>query len=299
MPPRSTTAPPRKLRIPPKSVKVAAKSGERIPEKSAKSVRRIPEKSAPAKSVKAIAKSVKSAKEETPAGLSIAETKRRARRMAFSRLDAIGIDAMCSYFSSGKSITEFCKEYDIDAFYVRAWIAEDTERALTIVAEKVRTAPERLGDFGIERICRYVSEGGTLAQFAHLHGFWKMDVHRWITENPERNALYVKAREQRADKMVEEILTITDEEPEEMFYYDERGHKRVDYGAIAQKKLRVDTRKWIAAKFSPRNYGDRQVIAGDPENPLVGAKVNADLSRLSADELRLFMELQRKVTEGL
>ena len=38
--------------------------------------------------------------------------------------------------------------------------------------------------------------------------------------------------------------------------------------AIARNRLRVDARKWVAAKLKPRTYGDKLELSGDPENPL-------------------------------
>lgn len=35
-------------------------------------------------------------------------------------------------------------------------------------------------------------------------------------------------------------------------------------------RVEIDARKWFASKFLPKRYGDRQVLAGDPEAPLSG-----------------------------
>jgi len=51
----------------------------------------------------------------------------------------------------------------------------------------------------------------------------------------------------------------------------------------------VDARKWIAAKLKPRKYGDRQIIAGDAENPLA---IQADVSIF--DALVKNVELKRQ-----
>ncbi len=33
--------------------------------------------------------------------------------------------------------------------------------------------------------------------------------------------------------------------------------------AVQRDRLRIDTRKWVAAKQNPRRYGDRVALAGD------------------------------------
>jgi len=56
----------------------------------------------------------------------------------------------------------------------------------------------------------------------------------------------------------------------------------------AQARVELDARKWFASKFLPRMYGDRQVVAGDPEAPLTG---------MSAEQVEArFMELMQKHT---
>jgi hypothetical protein len=49
---------------------------------------------------------------------------------------------------------------------------------------------------------------------------------------------------------------------------DDETVEKLDPVGINRNRLRVDARKWIAAKLKPRKYGDRQILAGDPDNPL-------------------------------
>lgn len=51
----------------------------------------------------------------------------------------------------------------------------------------------------------------------------------------------------------------------------------------AVARVEIDARKWFASKFLPKRYGERQVIAGDPEAPLSGltdAQVEAKIRAL-------------------
>lgn len=47
-------------------------------------------------------------------------------------------------------------------------------------------------------------------------------------------------------------------------------------------RVEIDARKWFASKFLPKVYGDRQVIAGDPEAPLVNATEDQLDARINA-----------------
>lgn len=80
----------------------------------------------------------------------------------------------------------------------------------------------------------------------------------WLSTNkyPEFTASYARAREIQAEVMLEEILAISDDSSNDT-YIDDEGKTRVDHDVIARSKLKVDTRKWIMARMSPRKYGDQ------------------------------------------
>lgn len=69
-------------------------------------------------------------------------------------------------------------------------------------------------------------------------------VYRWLRTNTEFCQNYTRAKEDQADYLVEEALTIADDAGIEP----------------ADKRIRVDTRKWIASRFNAKKYGDKQYI---------------------------------------
>ena len=42
-----------------------------------------------------------------------------------------------------------------------------------------------------------------------------------------------------------------------------------DNALVQQRRLQVDTRKWVLSKMLPRKFGDRLEIGGDPDAPVV------------------------------
>lgn len=94
-------------------------------------------------------------------------------------------------------------------------------------------------------------------------------VYRWLFKDKDFCDKYARAREDQADTYSDEIVDIGEEVPM-MVITDEDGKvtKRVDPAGIQRNRLRVDARKWVASKLKPKKYGDRQVVAGDPEAPL-------------------------------
>jgi len=69
-------------------------------------------------------------------------------------------------------------------------------------------------------------------------------VYRWLRTYKEFCQNYTRAKEDQADYLVEEALSIADDldvDPQ---------HKRI----------MVDTRKWVASRFNAKKYGDKQFI---------------------------------------
>lgn len=115
-----------------------------------------------------------------------------------------------------------------------------------------------------------IATGTSLNRFITERGFAYNTVRDWIDKSPERSAKYARAREDRADHFADEIVAIGDEATVEDVL-DANGEVvgvRFDATAVARNRLRVDARKWIAARMKPRVYGERTTVAGDPEAPL-------------------------------
>ena len=67
---------------------------------------------------------------------------------------------------------------------------------------------------------------------------------------------YARAREEQADKIFREIIEIADDASGD-YVTTSDGKRIVDHENIQRSRLRVDARKWAAARLAPRKYGDR------------------------------------------
>jgi hypothetical protein len=115
-------------------------------------------------------------------------------------------------------------------------------------------------------------------------------VYRWLNKYPEFSNLYAKAKDAAADTLAEEIQDIADSIPMETT--DKEGNTKFDPAYINWMRLRVDARKWVAAKLKPRKYGDRLTHAGDAENP-IKSETTIQASELFASILQN-MELKKQ-----
>lgn len=107
-------------------------------------------------------------------------------------------------------------------------------------------------------------------------------------------ARYARARESAADHLAAEALAIADDPTGDYIvrYNAKSGAETVvpDYENVHRSRLRVDTRKWAAAKFHPSKYGDRVAteVSGPRGGPiqtqgqLIIAEVTAGLDAIRA-----------------
>jgi hypothetical protein len=81
-------------------------------------------------------------------------------------------------------------------------------------------------------------------------------VYRWLAAHEDFREIYARAREDQADTLADEIVEIADDGRNDT-YTDGEGVERVNQDVINRSRLRVDARKWVAAKLKPRKYGDK------------------------------------------
>jgi hypothetical protein len=75
-------------------------------------------------------------------------------------------------------------------------------------------------------------------------------------------ACYAQAKEVQADSLADEIIEVADDARNDwMESKEEPGSGwKLNGENIQRSKLRIDTRKWLAAKLAPKKYGDRQTV---------------------------------------
>lgn len=109
----------------------------------------------------------------------------------------------------------------------------------------------------LEWLLDWISEGGSLRGWAEKAGRSHPAVVRWIRTDKARQEAYREARRMQADAHIDQLIELADE-PVPM---DDDG--KLDSAAVNDKRLRIDTRKWIASKYHPAMYADR-VDVGTP-----------------------------------
>lgn len=112
---------------------------------------------------------------------------------------------------------------------------------------------KKMGD----HICELVSSTGHgLLRLTQLYPELpdKMTINRWRHRLPDFRAQYAQAKIEQADILAEECLEIADDSAGDTVVNPE-GFEACNTEWINRCRLRIDTRKWLAAKLLPRQYG--------------------------------------------
>ena len=120
-------------------------------------------------------------------------------------------------------------------------------------------------------ICRRVSGGETLREVcrtpgmppeATVRGWNRADVEGFATQ-------YARARESQIESWSDEIVAISNERDSEP----------------NDRRVRIDTKRWLMSKIVPKKFGDRVVHAGDADEPVRHLVGTVNLEALSGPEL--------------
>jgi hypothetical protein len=95
-----------------------------------------------------------------------------------------------------------------------------------------------------QKICKRIMDGESLRQICESKDMPdRTTVHDWLSKNEDFSHQYVISREIQADYYADDIIAEAD--------------KATDRDSAAAAKVKVDARKWVAAKLKPKRYGDK------------------------------------------
>lgn len=98
--------------------------------------------------------------------------------------------------------------------------------------------------YGIRKIC---------AQNPHFPT--PETIRVWRYENKSFSAQYAQAKLDQANILAEECLEIADDSTFDIRVND-NGDEVINSEFVARSRLKIDTRKWLASKLLPKQYGD-------------------------------------------
>lgn len=85
-------------------------------------------------------------------------------------------------------------------------------------------------------------------------------IFQWIVKYPEFAEKYARAKRFQIESYIDETIAIADDDSCDMYLDPETNEYKVNNAIVARAKIRIDIRKWQAAKLMPHIWGDRQTI---------------------------------------
>jgi hypothetical protein len=115
-----------------------------------------------------------------------------------------------------------------------------------------------------DKICEAIADGQSLRSVCSDDDMPnKATVFRWLGLHKEFSDQYARAREEQAESLADEIVSIADSAGNPLMVEDVPLLKDgepvmyADASAVAHARLKVDARKWVASKLKPKKYGDK------------------------------------------
>lgn len=106
-------------------------------------------------------------------------------------------------------------------------------------------------------------------------------IYKWLRDNKDFADRYAFAKRDQVRALVDEILEISDDSSQDEMITDQ-GKVVQNSEYINRSRLRIDTRKWIAAKLVPRLYGDN-MLARELSDEIAEFKKELEAKGVNAD----------------
>lgn len=113
----------------------------------------------------------------------------------------------------------------------------------------------RSSSLGLKKLCQ-----------ANPHWPHKSMIMQWRAQNPSFADLYTRAKQDQIECFVDEIIEISDDSDNDtVIKTDKHGNEFESCNSewINRSRLRVDSRKWLAAKLAPKIYGDKALATSN------------------------------------
>jgi len=122
-----------------------------------------------------------------------------------------------------------------------------------------------------DEIISWLSEGETLRSYCRQDGKPSYSaIYGWLEQDPAFTTRFAHARSIGHDVIAEETLHIANTPIEGQTVTEtEEGVTIKREDMLGHRKLQIETRLKLLAKWNPKKWGDRTVLTGDDANPIV------------------------------
>lgn len=133
--------------------------------------------------------------------------------------------------------------------------------------ETKRGRPSGYSDEIAAIICQRIADGESLRAICRDDDMPAMAaVFRWLADKDRAffREQYTRAREAQADAIVDEILEIADDGSNDWMERRNSDGENIGWSfngeAARRSQIRIDARKWLAARMNPKKYSEKQML---------------------------------------
>ena len=129
-----------------------------------------------------------------------------------------------------------------------------------------------------QKICERLALGESMRSICSKKDMpGRRTVLRWLAKHDEFRDLHAEARQLQADYHFDEILDIADDATND-FMVRERADGSTEtvlnQEHMQRSRLRIEGRKWVLARMSPKKYGDKVQLEADGDGGTVAFVMN-------------------------
>lgn len=165
---------------------------------------------------------------------------------------------------------------------------------------KPRGRPSTFSQEVADAICDRIANGVPLREICRDDNMpaWRT-VYDWQEANPDFAARIAHARELGEDAIAQECMIIADT-PQigTRSVSKATGVEITEADMIEHRRLQIDTRLKLLAKWNPRKWGDKMAIGGAPDLPPVSTTSAFDVSGISTSALAEIMKAKDAAERG-
>jgi hypothetical protein len=151
-----------------------------------------------------------------------------------------------------------------------------------------------------EQICERIANGEPLRQICRDEGMpaWRT-AYDWQTAHPEFAARIAHARELGEEAIAQECMMIADTPKIGTKTTSKAtGMETVEADMIEHRRLQIDTRLKLLAKWNPRKWGDKLALGGASDLPAIETQATLNVTSLSTEALAEIMAAKDAAQRG-
>lgn len=141
--------------------------------------------------------------------------------------------------------------------------------AVDVPAKRKLGRPTTLTQDIADRLFAAMATGSTITKFCRENPDVTLgQIVMWESRNEEFRERIARARELQTRAWADELVSMSEDPPMVTVPGRHGDYQAVDSGAVQLRKLRADNLKWLMARLSPKDFGDRLQHTGADGGPM-------------------------------